>query len=539
MNRWNSSRNWLLICILVLVFEPIRTAAENASISNLRDGQHDFDFNIGTWKTHIRYLRQPPTGPSWVEYDGTVAVRKIWNGRGQLEEIEADGSAGHFEGLTLFLYNPESHQWSQNFANSNNGMFNMPSIGEFKNGRGEFYSQSTYLGRSALIRGVWSDITSNGHQFEQSYSFDGGRTWEPNFIATLAQASEAQTAPPMAGEEQAGLHDFDFNFGIWKTHVSRLLQPLSGSTTWAQYDGTSNVSKVWNGRASMFELEVDGPAGHIEGVGLRLYNPQSHQWSLNWASSRDGTLQPPMVGEFKDGRGEFYDRETLNGRVISDRNGFSDITPDSSRFVQEFSNDGGKTWEANWIMTFTRANDESGVSGPTLRATSSQQDPSARDGQHDFDWEIGTWKVHVSRLLNPLTGSKSWIEMDGTIRARKVWDGRANLAEVELEGPTGHIEFLALRLYNPQSRQWSISFATSGVGTLSVPLMGEFKDGRGEFYDQEPHKGRTILVRFVFTTISPDSGRSEQSFSDDGGKTWEVNWINNYTRVREEPSRAE
>jgi hypothetical protein len=154
-----------------------------------------------------------------------------------------------------------------------------------------------------------------------------------------------------------------------------------------------------------------------------------------------------------------------------------------------------------------------------------------RDGQHDFDWEIGTWKLHVSRLQHPLTHSTSWLEMDGTVIGRKVWDGRANLAEIEVDGPKGHIEFLSLRLYNPQSRQWSLNFASSNVGAFSQPMIGQFKDGRGEFYDQEPFNGRAIWVRFVFFNVSPTSGRSEQAFSDDGGKTWEVNWINTYTRV--------
>jgi hypothetical protein len=122
-----------------------------------------------------------------VEFDGTVVVRKVWDGRAQLEEIEANGSAGHFEGLTLFLYNPESHQWSQNFANSSDGTMGTPSIGEFKDGRGEFYSQEPYHGKTVLIRGVWSDITADSHRFEQSFSRDGGKTWEPNFVAILSR----------------------------------------------------------------------------------------------------------------------------------------------------------------------------------------------------------------------------------------------------------------------------------------------------------------------------------------------------------------
>jgi len=160
------------------------------------------------------------------------------------------------------------------------------------------------------------------------------------------------------------------------------------------------------------------------------------------------------------------------------------------------------------------------------------QSAAERDGQHDFDWELGNWKLHVQRLQHPLTGSDKWIELNGTVVVRKVCERRGNLAEIEVDGPTGHIEFLSLRLYNPKSHQWSLNFASSNDGTLSVPMIGEFKNGRGEFYDQETFNGKSIFVRFVFSAVSPDSGRSEQSFSEDGGKTWEVNWINTYTRTR-------
>src|SRR5207248_2244924 len=125
----------------------------------------------------------------------------------------------------------------------------------------------------------------------------------------------------------------------------------------AEYDGTSVVRKVWNGRANLLELEVDGKAGHLEGLSLRLYNPAAHQWSLNFSNSAGGTLSQPTIGEFKDGRGEFYDQETLNGRAILVRFVISPLTPDSYRFEQAFSDDGGKTWEVNWIATDTRVKD--------------------------------------------------------------------------------------------------------------------------------------------------------------------------------------
>jgi hypothetical protein len=154
------------------------------------------------------------------------------------------------------------------------------------------------------------------------------------------------------------------------------------------------------------------------------------------------------------------------------------------------------------------------------------------DGQHDFDFEIGTWHTHLKRLAHPLSGSHDWVEYEGTTTVRKVWNGRANLVELTADGPDGHFEGLNLRLYNPQSRQWSLNFANRRSGTLGQPTIGGFVDGRGEFYDQEDFDGRAVFVRFVIAPQDADTIRFEQAFSDDGGKTWEVNWVAIDTRVK-------
>jgi hypothetical protein len=173
-------------------------------------------------------------------------------------------------------------------------------------------------------------------------------------IAGLAPNASAQATPDGPSHSlRDGRHDFDFEIGVWKTHLKRRLHPLTGSNTWSEYDGTTAVRKVWNGLSNLVELEVDGPQGHIEALSLRLYNPDSHQWSLNFANSAGGTLGVPTVGEFKNGRGEFYDQETLNGRAILVRFVISDITPTSCHFEQAFSADGGHNWEVNWIATDT------------------------------------------------------------------------------------------------------------------------------------------------------------------------------------------
>lgn len=166
------------------------------------------------------------------------------------------------------------------------------------------------------------------------------------------------TSPQSALTKRDGKLDFDFHIGTWRTQLKRRLRPLTGSNTWVEYEGSTTVRRVWNGRANLVELNVDGAAGRIEGLNLRLYNPESRQWSLNFSSVNGGALSPPTIGEFKNGRGEFFAQETLNGRAIFVRFVISDITSDSCNFEQSFSDDGGKTWEVNWVATDTRVKDK-------------------------------------------------------------------------------------------------------------------------------------------------------------------------------------
>jgi hypothetical protein len=173
-----------------------------------------------------------------------------------------------------------------------------------------------------------------------------------------SEAAKAVSKPALA--EHDGQHDFDFELGSWKIHLKRLLHPLTGSTTWVEFDGTSVTRKVWDGRSQIEEFETDSSAGgHIEGLTLRLYNPQTHQWRLYWANAKDGTLVPPQIGEFRNGRGEFYAEDTLNGRAILVRFIWSNTNTRIPHFEQSFSDDGGKTWEVNWITDQTRVNDAS------------------------------------------------------------------------------------------------------------------------------------------------------------------------------------
>lgn len=108
------------------------------------------------------------------------------------------------------------------------------------------------------------------------------------------------------------------------------------------------------------------------------------------------------------------------------------------------------------------------------------------------------------------------------------------MVELEADCPSGHMELASWRLYNPESHQWNLNITSVKQGMLTIPTIGEFKNGRGEFYDQEPWNGRAILVRFVILETGPNTCRVEQSFSDDGGKTWELNWVATDTRIADQ-----
>jgi hypothetical protein len=165
---------------------------------------------------------------------------------------------------------------------------------------------------------------------------------------------------------------------------------------------------------------------------------------------------------------------------------------------------------------------------PQASTTNGAAVNTERDGSHDFDFLIGDWKAHVRRLPDRLVGSNAWLEYDGTSKHKKLFGSNANLEEFEVDNAEKHLHIKAqtLRLYNPESHQWSIYLLDVDKGVLSLPpVVGQFTGNRGEFFDQEEYKGRAILVRYVWLNISPRSARMEQSFSPDGGKSWEVNWI--------------
>lgn len=152
------------------------------------------------------------------------------------------------------------------------------------------------------------------------------------------------------------------------------------------------------------------------------------------------------------------------------------------------------------------------------------------DGRADFDFVFGSWKVHNRRLRERLRGSDSWEEFEGFSVARPILGGLGNIDEITMHRESGVLEGFTIRLFNPAAQEWSIYWADSLSGLLYTPMIGRFENDRGEFYAHEPFEGRHIISRFIWVHPTPDACRWEQSFSPDGGKTWEVNWVMEMTR---------
>jgi len=154
-----------------------------------------------------------------------------------------------------------------------------------------------------------------------------------------------------------------------------------------------------------------------------------------------------------------------------------------------------------------------------------------RDGREDFDFFIGSWKGHQRRLRERLKDSQSWEKFESVSVVRKMLGGLGNFDEVTMQRATGEVRGVTVRLFNPETRQWSIYWADSVGATLGAPMVGEFKDGLGVFYDCEAFEGKRIFSRFLWSHDSQDTARWEQAFSPDGGTTWETNWTMDFTRL--------
>ncbi|MBC7875670.1 MAG: hypothetical protein H7Y59_00750 [Anaerolineales bacterium] len=153
------------------------------------------------------------------------------------------------------------------------------------------------------------------------------------------------------------------------------------------------------------------------------------------------------------------------------------------------------------------------------------------DGRNDFDFLVGSWKVHHRRLKELLKGSTQWDEFESTVVDRAIMGGIGNIEEMTFERESGRLYGTSLSIFNPKSTEWSQYWVDSANGVLQDPVVGKFKNGVGEFSSEEEFEGRKVLARSLWYDITPNLCKWEQALSDDEGKTWETNWVMKFERT--------
>lgn len=344
-------------------------------------------------------------------------------------------------------------------------------------------------------------------------------------------------------------HDYDFFVGRWKVHHRKLEERLVGSTEWIEYEGTDHDKKILNGLGHTNNNRgvIDGRP--YEGVGLTLFSPETRLWSVYWANSRSGVLDwtNPVVGSFEGDIGTFYAQDVYDGKEVLVMARWDKSDPDHAVWSQAFSEDEGETWEWNWFMHEHRVpDDEEALREELLTIDTTLPIPEAHfddDGElvitasedsskHDFDFLSGKWTMYHKKLAERFVGSTEWVDLQSTdVNYGPILDGIGNTDLYVADFDGRPFEGFTLRLFNPETRLWSLFWVDSESAVLDPPVVGSFDGDIGHFFGEDTVDGRDVLV--VFRWDFRDKARPvwSQAFSLDRGKTWEWNWINVMYRV--------
>lgn len=308
--------------------------------------------------------------------------------------------------------------------------------------------------------------------------------------------------------------DFSFLQGSFDVEGHRLTDPFDPGSGWADLPATSSAVVLFGGGVSIDEMWF--PTRERFGLSLRLFDPRSRTWTVRWLDDRG--LQPPVEGQWHDGRCWLTGPDEYAGRSITASYSWSDVTSGGARWEQCFSVDDGRTWQPNWTMRYTPRR------GPL-------DHPRQLRLVDDFDFLTGTWQVHHRRVLDPvgqaLGRDGETTEFDGVHVGRTFFAGAVSVDETSLAEPGRR--GLTFRAFDPATGEWSIWWVNSHTGRLEPSVRGGFDDGVGRFHGTEQLAGHKVNVRFVWSDITATSARWRQWFRVGDGD-WRENWEMTFTR---------
>ena len=310
----------------------------------------DFDFLTGHFDVLHRQLVKPLSGgvgsggDEWTEYAGTCSARTHFDGAISIDEMQFPDKYG----MSLRLFDPVEKEWSVYWVSSTTYEVGPPVRGRWSDGSCWLVGEDEYDGRPVLASYAWSDVTETTAHWEQSFSVDGGETWELNWTMDFTRRD---TPPPRPAVPKV-TGDFDFLVGEWDMHNRRRRPALGEPAEWYELESTMKVWSYFDGAISFDEGWF--PSLGFRGATFRVYNPFKHTWSIHWINSQRGVLETPVIGSFgADGIGIFEAPDVWEGQEIDVRFRWTPGAEQAS-WEQSFSTDGGQTWVPNWQMTHTR-----------------------------------------------------------------------------------------------------------------------------------------------------------------------------------------
>lgn len=329
---------------------PTRSAHAEAASAHA----DDWRWLIGNWDVWHRRLKERLAGSTeWEEFGGKSALWLTMGGFGTIDDNIVDIPSGTYRGLTLRAFDPKTNRWAIWWLDGRKPTrIDPPVFGGFEGDTGTFFGRDTFNGRPIKVRFRWNDVHGQRPWWEQAFSTDEGATWEVNWRNYFTRTAAEPTPLPKSADAP---NDWDFLVGNWTVHHRRRRKRLVGNNEWDEFGGTLTNWPVLGGYGNVSDNVMNFPSGVVRGVGLRAYDPVAKQYSSWWIDSRNpSALGAPFRGSIADGVGTFIGEDDLNGRSIKTRVQWSEMTPRSARWEQSSSADGGKTWETNWISTFTR-----------------------------------------------------------------------------------------------------------------------------------------------------------------------------------------
>lgn len=319
----------------------------------------DWEWLVGNWDVHNRRLRRRLAGnDEWDSFAGKSAVWLTMGGLGTIDDNILDLPGGSYRGAGIRAWDPVTDRWLIWWLDGRNpGRIDPPVMGRFDGDSGTFTGTDTFEGRPINVRFHWQEIHGPRPHWQQSFSADGGATWEMNFENFFTRTAATPTPLPLPPQGETGRAPDDWAFlaGRWSVHHRRLRRRLAGSRDWDEFGGTFVNWPILGGNGNVGDNLMHAPTGAFRGVGFRAWDPETREWLSWWLDGRDpARIGAPLRGRFVDGVGRYFSDDVHEGRPVRARVTWSRITGTTTRWEQAFSADGGQSWEVNWTSDFTR-----------------------------------------------------------------------------------------------------------------------------------------------------------------------------------------